>query len=246
MVLRIVSERRSASLTEIAEASGLPYPTVVRMIETLAHAGYVSSHAETRQFSVTAMALALSDGYNFSDRLDELAAPILRRLRSAIGWPSNLAVFDRDAMVIIHTNRRPNAFSLDIRPGARAPLLVTGIGRAYLAFSPKGVVDGALAGLRGSSNKWDQAAKRPERVYALLEQVREDRYALSDRQYVAEVYDDDIWAVAVPIVVDGMAKASLSALVLRHAASEEHGATQLLPPLHTAATEIAELIRSEI
>ena len=40
-VLRIINERDQATVTEIHRVSGLPKPTILRMIETLIAAGYV-------------------------------------------------------------------------------------------------------------------------------------------------------------------------------------------------------------
>ncbi|MFC7610886.1 helix-turn-helix domain-containing protein [Teichococcus aestuarii] len=50
-VLRAVNHLRSATVREIHEATGLNQPTVVRMLETLIHAGFVARQPASRATS---------------------------------------------------------------------------------------------------------------------------------------------------------------------------------------------------
>ena len=104
-VLRIINERDRATVTEIHRSSGLPKPTILRMIETLIAAGYVARENDRPAYVATGKCLLLSNGFRVHDRLTAVAAPMLAAFRRKIGWPSDFGIFDGDAMVIAATSR---------------------------------------------------------------------------------------------------------------------------------------------
>ncbi|WP_122984371.1 helix-turn-helix domain-containing protein, partial [Mesorhizobium sp. ORS 3428] len=124
-VLRAISEQGPIAVSDIANLCKLPQPTVVRLVETLIEGGYVYRLAGKATYKVTGRTLALSRGYDPHFRLIELAVPVVEQLHIEIGWPSNLAVFDGDAMVIAYSNRAALGLSIPGRVGARIPLVAT-------------------------------------------------------------------------------------------------------------------------
>ena len=88
-VLRIINERDHATVTEIHRLSGLPKPTILRMIETLIAAGYVARENDRPAYVATGKCLLLSNGFRIHDRLTAVAAPMLAAFRRKIGWPSD-------------------------------------------------------------------------------------------------------------------------------------------------------------
>jgi IclR family mhp operon transcriptional activator len=136
-VLRAISEHGPLTIAELVSRCNFPQPTVVRMLETLVAEGYVYRQAGKSTFLVTGRTLALSRGFDSESCLLEIAAPIVDQMHIQIGWPSNLAVFDRDAMVIVYSNRASLGLSLPGRAGARNPLMATGVGLVTLAFMPE-------------------------------------------------------------------------------------------------------------
>lgn len=245
-VLRCISEHRAIGITDIARHVDLPRASVFRVVETLVSCGYVARDASPNRYRVTARTATLSSGYDRKARLLNIATPVIDRLQKNIGWPSNLAVFDHDAMTIIFTNRLRNSLSINRPIGGRSPMLATGIGRAYLAFSPAQERQDILSRLAYSQDRWDQAAGNPETVEAELARVRRRGFALADERYLAFAYDSMIWAVAVPILVEATVQACLSALILRNALTPEKGARRLFGPLQEAANEIALSLGKEI
>jgi IclR family mhp operon transcriptional activator len=120
--------------TEIHRSSGLPKPTILRMIETLIAAGYVARENDRPAYVATGKCLLLSNGFRVHDRLTAVAAPMLAAFRRKIGWPSDLGIFDGDAMVIAATSRDLGVLVLNRKIGTRTPLLLSALGRAYFAF----------------------------------------------------------------------------------------------------------------
>ena len=244
-VLQVVSESGPISAADIAKRLKLPQPTVVRIIETLIEAGYVYRQTDDAAFGVTARTKSLSRGFDATSRLVQLAQPHVEALRAEIGWPSNVAVFERDAMVIAHTNRSANGMSIPGRLGARIPLLATGVGIAYLAHLPKDELDTILSRLRKSKDRWDTEDALWTSLHDKISAARKTGYAFADESYLDEVYQSRIWAVAVPIFVEGRVEAAMSSLILRNAGDRKRQLAAVLPALRHAAATISSLLSAE-
>jgi IclR family mhp operon transcriptional activator len=245
-VLKAISEKGPLTATSIVKQTRLPHPTVIRIIETLIAAGYVYKVPETSTFGVTARTKALSSGYDAKSRLVQIAEPLFEDLRKRIGWPSNLATFERDAMTITFTNRSSHGFSIPGRLGARIPLMVTSVGQVYLAGLSEQELEVILARLRKSEDSWDNRRDLHASVRKTLSQVRRNGYALAHKSYLDSVYQSKIWAVAVPILVHAKFVAGVSSLVLDTVGDREEVLTAILPELRKTASKIASQLGAEM
>lgn len=232
MVLKAINDGRT-QIREIAAATRLPKSTIARIVETLVDDGYLLRDNQ-RGYHPTPRVLTLSRGYQASDVLLEVARPVLEGLRQHQIWPSDLAIFDEDAMVIMDTGRDPGTLSLNRTVGSRLPVLVTSLGRAYLAFASERVIEEALQRLAKSANPFDAPAKNPEAVRRLLAQVRRQGYATGDREYQRTTR-----TMAVPILANGSPLASLNIMVVPSAMSMEQMTKYLLPAIRNAAKTIS-------
>ena len=134
-ILRLVNDHRVSTVGSLHKATSLDKATIVRMLETLEHEGYVLRDAESATYASTGRSLLLSQGYDQHLWIASVAEPIMRAFREEIGWPSDIALFDRDAMIVAQTTREPGSMLISRRPGFRFPALATSMGRAYLALS---------------------------------------------------------------------------------------------------------------
>jgi IclR family mhp operon transcriptional activator len=137
-ILRVLNAERRSTVGSLHKATGLNKATIVRMLETLEHEGYVMRDAERTEYLPTGRCLLLSHGYDQHLWIGGVAEPIMHEFRKQIGWPSDIAIFDRDAMIVAQTTREPGSMLFSRRPGFRFPLLSTSMGRAYLAYLPGG------------------------------------------------------------------------------------------------------------
>jgi IclR family mhp operon transcriptional activator len=153
-VLMAVNRLREASVGDIFRETGLNRPTIVRMLETLIHAGFITRHPAQPLYVPTGRTLDLSSGYRRHEEMALVAAPVLSALHKQLQWPSDVAVFDHDAMVVARTSRGEGFVHFNRRPGYRAPLLGTSLGMSFLAFC-----DGAKP-ITGSRRK---SMARPQR-----------------------------------------------------------------------------------
>lgn len=237
-VLSAISEHGPLTASDVAKRCKIPQPTVVRVIETLIESGYLYRQPGSYLYKVTGRTLQLSRGFDPHARLVDVARPIIERLRADIGWPSNLAVYDRDAMVIAYTNRASLGLSISGRLGARIPILVTGVGLVTLAHMPPEQQQQAIFQLAASGSRWDSDKRRLDGLEKKLAAVKAQGYALADEEYLDAVYQSRIWAVAVPIVLSSGVEAALSSLILRMEGSRKRLIRTLVSKLTAAADEI--------
>jgi len=184
LVLETVNAYGPAGLSEITHHTGLPKATVLRLLESLRQAGYLTFDTDARTYQVGLRALALSNNVSYEDTLLNVARPIMERLREKLGWPSDLAVFQHDKMVILDTNRQPGVLSSNRSIGSRVPMLASATGRAYLAARPVEDRRRILELLRDSTDPFEQLARDPVAVERLLEETAKRGYALSDQEFL--------------------------------------------------------------
>ncbi|MBB6181940.1 IclR family transcriptional regulator [Pseudorhizobium flavum] len=246
-VLRLLNEESPRTATTLARDTKLPQPTVVRILETLIASGYVYKNKDTSEFAVTARVLSLSQGYDAGSRLVQLAQPLIEQLRSAIGWPSNLAVYldSEAAMSIAYTNRSAMGLSVPGRLGARLPLLVTGVGRVLLASVTEEKRAQIFGQLKKSKSLWDTDPQFWQGLDEILAETRSRGYAFADQSYLDDIYDSRIWAVAVPITVKGEVTAAISTLILQGTGPRDKIVGRVLPRLRKTADEIGRQLGKE-
>lgn len=238
-VLRVVNEEKQSTVASLHRQTCLDKATIVRMLETLIHEGYVTRDPERAIYSPTARTLLLSQGYDKSRWVASIAEPMLERFRNAIGWPSDIALLDRDAMVVVQTSRGTGPLSFNRQPGFRSPMLVTSIGLTYLAFCEDRERQRVLQRLGESPEEWNALARQPERLDELLAQVREQGYAVMSSDYSDKVFSSNVWAIGVPVRHGETLFATMNIMLLKSAVSLDEALEKLLPPLKETAAEIA-------
>lgn len=234
-ILSHISTLGTASIRELHARSGISKPTIVRNLETLEHAGYVSKNAETGLYSLTARILSLSSGYQHHNRLVELAIPTLNEFRKTMPWPSDLALFDGEAMVIVETNRNPGALALNRQAGTRQSITDSALGRAFLAFcdlqTRTTVLDKSFANADAEARlQFEQA----------LERYREQGFSENDQSL-----SKNTRGVGVPIIVGNKVEACINTIVLSEALSMHEVITRCVPPLKEAAVRISRVLSED-
>lgn len=241
-ILRVVNEQQLTSVGALHKATGLDKATIVRMLETLEHEGYVMRDAERALYAPTGRVLVLSQGYDQHLWIGSVADPFLQDFRKQIGWPSDVAIFDRDAMIVVQTTREPGSMLLSRKPGFRFPLLATSLGRAYLAFCPEEQREGIITELAKNPEHWNDLARNRKKLNKIVAETRARGFAFTDDAYSREVFNDAMWAIGAPIMVGDMVYATINTMMLRRAVSVEDGIKQFAEPLRQTAAKIAKAL----
>ena len=225
-----------ATVGELYKRTGISKPTIVRNLETLEHAGFVARDGKRDGYVATAKVLSLSSGYDRDQRLVDIATPILNAFRQTMPWPSDLAVFDGEAMVILETSRNPGTLALNRPVGARLPVTRSALGRAYLAFTEDRERAAILDACFGEAGTGRAERARFEKQ---LSDYREQGFSENDQSL-----SENTRGIGVPVVVNGRVVACINTIVLTEAMTMPDVVSRCVPPLQAVANEIgAALLR---
>ena len=231
-LLAAINESGPASLAALVDATGLPKATVVRLLHTLRHAGYIER--------------AENAGYRLSPRVRDLfssidreSAPtlIIRRMlndfAAVVKWPAEFLVREGATMVIEVSNRDSAPINLRRFEHVRFPLLHSASGIALLA--------------------WSKPRQREDIIRsALMQEKPSDRgdVAKATRRHISETlargygvqdYNTPIEgtrAIAVPVFSGDTAVAAMALIFLRDALPQSQVDTVLVPKLKEIANNI--------
>lgn len=136
-VLEVMAGQGGGSALEIARRTGIPRPTVHRVLHTLIREGYVEQPGRGQNYRLTKMVTLVAEGFKGEDWLYAASTPVLERLRSKIIWPMDTAVCEGGWMVVCSNTHDLNPLSLDnVYRGRKVNMIQSALGRAYLAFAP--------------------------------------------------------------------------------------------------------------
>lgn len=240
-VLKALQDRPATSLHDLHGDTGLSKPTLLRILRTLEEAGMVHRAIGDGRYRVSARVRFLGHDLSDHDAIAEQAAPVLDRLCRRILWPSDIAVYKDGAMEILETSRQQTPFLVNrARMGYRVHMLMSAMGRAYLAFCPRDERDRILARLRRSDDPYDRRARERSAVLAILRQDRERGYAVREPGYGYWVTDRSrAAAIAVPVLLNSRVMASINLCWVDGAVTTEKMVDLHLADLQDAAAEIA-------
>lgn len=244
-VLRFLHSEPISSLQDIHRATAISKPSLLRILNTLERAGVVARRLADGRYrlSVFTDVVRKRDRH---DRVAEAAAPVLDRLCQKVKWPSDLFVPAGGCMERRETNLPHSPFvlaGLHSRVGGRVGWLMTGVGRAYLAWCPEKEREATFRLLRKSSNPEDWLARDPRKLERILSEVRHRGYATRDPSYVAGRFgeppvDDGAAAIAVALFDGRRVHGSINFRWIRTAFTVEEFAARHLADLQDAAREI--------
>jgi IclR family transcriptional regulator, mhp operon transcriptional activator len=244
-VLQVLNQLGEATISELHKTTQLHKSTILRMLETLIHEGYITRLESDSRYVPTGKCLLLSSGFRSDKDLVRLAEPHLARFRRACGWPSDVAVFDHNAMMIATTNREFGTMSLNRQAGSRVPILMSSLGRAYLAFCEPEKINRVLDELAKSSDAFDAPAKNKSAILRVLGEIRKRGYATPDPIYADKAYQNQINGFSAPVFAGNEVIASVNVMFHSVSLSVDEAKRTLLPSLLSLAEGISESVSAE-
>ncbi|MET0250236.1 MAG: helix-turn-helix domain-containing protein, partial [Sphingobium sp.] len=148
-VLQAVNRGRSLTMMEIAQASGVPYPTACRIVQTLLHEGMIEREATRKRYQPTALVETLAHGFQGHGALVRVAHPHMAALTRDFGWPLSLTTHVGSSMVLRDSTHAQTSLTFNAYfPGFAMPILACAAGLVYLAYADAEERDGILDTLR--------------------------------------------------------------------------------------------------
>ncbi|MGH3198231.1 MAG: IclR family transcriptional regulator [Streptosporangiaceae bacterium] len=221
-------------LSELATVSGLPLPTVHRLMRTLVNRGYVRQEP-SRRYTLGSRLIRL--GETSSRMLGASLRPFLAQLVRLTGETANLAMLDGDEVVYISQVPSPHSMRMFTEPGRRVLPHCTAVGKALLAQLAPGQAR-ALLGRDAMPALTAATITDPDLLLAHLEVIRKQGYAVDEGEQEVGVR---CFAVAVP---DAPASLAISTSGPQARMTNDAEA-RIVPALKRAAREISETIAAE-
>ena len=233
-LLEALNERQPLSLAALHQATSLPKPTLVRLLDTLIACGYVTRLPQRGGYALNERVLRLSNGFRHGERVVEAARPFLSALTARYRWPVALATLDHNAMrVRISTGHESPFYTDPAYLNKRLPMMVTAMGRAYLAFCPAAEREAILAMLHASRATANAPARDDRYVRSIMQTVRRSGYATT-----APMPGDPAMGMAVPIMQGEKVLASITMRYIGAAMSEAEAVRRYLKPMQDTARAI--------
>ena len=163
-------------LSRLSTESGLPLPTIHRLIRTLVDLGYVRQEP-SRQYVLGPRLLMLGES---SERmLGVIARPYLTQLVEDAGESANLAILDGDKAVYVAQVPSRHSMRMFTEVGRRVMLHCSAVGKVILAGLPQ---DHAMAILAraGMPARTANTITDPDVLMEQLSTIRERGYAVDE------------------------------------------------------------------
>lgn len=210
-VIRALKNSSAASLSELHRHTRLPKATLLRILKTLMEEGWVERHEVEQRYFLRSEA---GDSYAPNDwraQLSLICAPYRAALQKQIPWPVEIAVRDGTSMLILDPRRPINGLAANYRAlGIRPLMLISSLGRCYLAFCDEEERQEILAKLARSTQLVNRVASQPEAVHRFVSDARRSGYAKRDASEVEGDSPERFEAIAVPIFCNGRVVATLA------------------------------------
>ena len=179
-LLQFINRNGPATLMEIACAISLPYPTTIRIVQTLVHEGMLECLPVRKLYQLTSLVQTLSVGTHEIAHVLQASRPHLVALTQDHGWPASIT-----CGVGAHMMVRDSTCSMTSRvfnlyhSGYTFPMLACAAGHVYLAFASDEVRECLLNGLPADHRT--SVALAMFRSGTLTQRILRDGYAISDR-----------------------------------------------------------------
>jgi len=163
-------------LSQLAAASGLPLPTIHRLVRTLVDLGYLRQEP-SRRYVLGPSLIRL--GESSSQMLSLWARPHLARLVDELGESANLAMLDGDQIVYVAQAQSRHSMRTFTEVGRRALPHCTAVGKAIMADIPAAQVRDILH-RTGMPKRTENTITDPDEFARQLMWSTEHGYAIDE------------------------------------------------------------------
>lgn len=214
-ILSCMNRRPISTIQDLHQDTGLPKPTLVRFLKTMARAGYVTNDQRQAGYQLTSLVSSLSSGYHGDPLVIEAGRPWAIQITRQLHWPVSIAVLDVETVVVRFSTVADSPVSpFHSTINMHLSLFTKALGRAYLSFCEDDQIE-AFARIAEGGEDPTAAEIAGDRRYlrSLVDSIRRSGYALRDIR--AEPRNSN--TLAVPILLGGRVRATLGMTFFRSA-----------------------------
>lgn len=232
-VLQAVNRAGSMNITEIAKAAGIPHPTAIRIVRTLAGQGLIAREPHRQNYRPTALVQTLSCGFQNHDRLVQTARRPIVALTKKVGWPISVLTRAGPSMITRDTTVALTSLTFNVyESGIAVPIFGSASGQVYFAFSSVYAQREMLAQAATANAITLKAFRSGKKTSEIIRQGYATMAAMDHPAARAN------GAIAVPILVNDEAIGALALVFFSSALTVHEAAKRFASDLSATAAEI--------
>lgn len=237
-VLQVINRGGSVSMMQISRGARIPYPTAVRIVQTLIEEGMVEREPARKRYRPTPLVLTLSQGYSAEAELVRAARPLIVELTRRFLWPISISTRVGSYMMVRDSTHQLTTLTLhNYAPGFTLPIVECASGKAYLAFCDEEERQMILSGLFASDGPAERMGRLLLADPSLLRRIRADGYATQARNsYTANPGKTS--SIAVPLFREGRVVGALALIFFASAMKMREAEARFADALKDTAARI--------
>lgn len=231
----IASKDEAVSLQRLVEDTGMPKPTLHRMLQQLEAAGLLQRDSDGRQYGVGARLRRLAENLLFNDIHHGARHAVLRRLVEEIGESCNLTSLAGGEVLYLDRVETAAPLRFYLHPGSRVPAHCSASGKLFLAQMTPAQRQ-RLLGHVPLEAYTPKTLTDMEQLEQEVKQIKRQGFALDNEEFLPGLL---CVAVLVPSTT-GRSNlcVAVQAPIMRLTADK---ALKLLPPLQRAADALSRI-----
>jgi DNA-binding IclR family transcriptional regulator len=179
----IAAKPERYSLQRLVEETGLPKPTLHRMLQQLEGAGLLQREGDGRHYGIGTRLRRLSENLLFNDSLHGARHTVLRQLVEEIGESCNLTSLSGSEVVYLDRVETAAPLRFYLHPGSRVPVHCSASGKIFLsqmsAAQRRRLLSNAPLETYTAKTLID-----PEALEKEVQRVRKDGFAIDNEEFL--------------------------------------------------------------
>lgn len=234
-ILQAMNRRTVSSVDYLHKETGLPKPTLVRLLRTMVAAGFLSNDDRHSGYQLTSLVMSLSCGFHGEPMVVQVGRPWAIKLTHQLKWPVGIALFDEDAVVVRFSTVSDSPMApFHTTMNKRLNLFRRAMGRAYLSYCSEEQLQVIIHRCAQSDDPENALARDPKALRELIQRVRAGGYANRAR----DVPPRHSSTIAMPIIVGGQVRASIGVTYFTAAMRSKEAVQQCVDALRATTVGI--------
>jgi DNA-binding IclR family transcriptional regulator len=224
------------TLQGLVEETGLPKPTLHRMLQQLESAGIVQRESDGRHYGVALRLRRLAENLLFNSTVHGARHAVLRKLVEEVGESCNITALSGSDVLYLDRVETPAPLRFYLHPGSRVPVHCSASGKLFLAQMSaqqrRRLLEGVPLERYTAHTLTDADALERE-----LDTVRRNGYAIDNEEFLPGLF---CIAILVPAGEGRHSNTGIAIQAPVMRLSSEH-VPQVLPALRRAAEALAAI-----
>ena len=237
-ILEELNKNRVSSIRHLHLKTKLPKPTIVRALQTLLQAGYVTNDPRQAGYQVTSKVNSLSAGFHGDPLVVEVGRAQAIALTKKFTWPASIATIEKTKVVVRYStiSDSPNS-PFHATVNMSLTLDKHALGLSYLAFCPKNEQEILMRAL-GHLNMLKGNALNEREILLKQSLQRIHQQGFSERNPETEPRSSN--TIAVPIIGENRVLGTLGLTYFRSAYNNFEATQKFVSTLQKAAKSISK------